>query len=204
MLAKKINRFYGYAFCALGIIRVIIVLIGFCLLGNSLSNFFKGSNVNISYDSFETICIIIGFAQILLAIFSIPMIFVNKKENPEVISGYLYGLGAPFISFFASGFTIFFEVSLYMKAGSKILEITSSYSKIQKREANTEWFYNQPNINNHYEEDNNNIINEIKKEKTNEKLLEEIYEWRKLLDAGEIDEEIYNEMKEKLLEKMKQ
>ena len=71
------------------------------------------------------------------------MIFLNKKDNPEVVSGYLYALGGFLLGFVSSVFTVFFEASLYMKAGSKIIKTTSRQIKTNAKEANAEWFYNR-------------------------------------------------------------
>lgn len=207
MFIKRLNHFCGYAFYIVGVLRVLVVILAIISAGSAMVSIFSGNNnVDVSYGGLTIFGSAIAIAQILLTMISIPMIFINKKEEPEISTGYLYGGGAYLLEFIIPGFLmiyfVFVEAFLYMKAGNKIIKITSTYSKIQRREANTEWFYNQTNRNNNNEEDNENIINEIKKEKRNEKLLEEIYEWRKLLDSGEIDEDSYNEMKDKLLKKM--
>ena len=72
-----------------------------------------------------------------------------------------------------------------------------NYSKFCRRIR----FYNRENKD-FFSEKNDSIIWETKNEKRNEKILEEIYGWRDLMDSGEIDEETYNEMKNKLLKKM--
>lgn len=201
MFSKKINYFCGYAFFLFGILRIIIVLMGLVLVGNTVINLSEGSTNFISYELFGIIATILGLFQILLGIISILMIFLNKKDNSEVISGYLYALGAFLLGFISSVFTVFFEASLYMKAGSKIIKTTSREIKTNNKEANAEWFYNRENRD-FFSEKNDNIIWETKNEKRNEKILEEIYGWRDLMDSGEIDEETYNEMKDKLLKKM--
>lgn len=201
MFSKKINYFCGYAFFLFGNLRIIIVLMGLVLMGNTVINLSGGNTNVISYELFEIIATILGLFQILLGIISIIMIFLNKKDNPEVVSGYLYALGGFLLGFVSSVFTVFFEASLYMKAGSKIIKTTSRQIKTNAKEANAEWFYNRENKD-FFSEKNDSIIWETKNEKRNEKILEEIYGWRDLMDSGEIDEETYNEMKNKLLKKM--
>ena len=58
---------------------------------------------------------------------------------------------------------------------------------------NTEWFYNNQNT--------QNSQNDVKKQKKIEKIEKELYEWKQLLDSGEIDEEIYNAETNRLIEK---
>ena len=48
-----------------------------------------------------------------------------------------------------------------------------------------------------------NSQNDVKKQKRIEKIEKELYEWKQLLDTGEIDEEIYNQETSKLIEKEK-
>ena len=208
MFIKRLNHFCGYAFYAVGVLRVVVVILALISAGTAMVSIFSGNNnVDTSFGGLTILAAAIGAVQLLLTMIAIPMIFVNKKEEPEISSGYLYGLGAYLMEFVVTGFLkiyfVFVEASLYMKAGSKITKVTSSYFKIQERKTNTDWFYNQSNREDiSIERDENDINNEIKKEKKNEKILEEIYEWRKLLDSGEIDEDSYNEMKDKLLKKM--
>ena len=112
-------------------------------MGNTVINLSGGNTNVISYERFEIIATILGLFQILLGIISIIMIFLNKKDNPEVVSGYLYALGGFLLGFVSSVFTVFFEASLYMKAGSKIIKTTSRQIKTNAKEANAEWFYNR-------------------------------------------------------------
>ena len=52
------------------------------------------------------------------------MIILNVKKQPEVISGYLLGLGGVLIQIITpsimSIFVVFIECGMYMKAGTKI------------------------------------------------------------------------------------
>lgn len=77
------------------------------------------------------------------------MIILNIKKQPEVIVGYLLGLGAILLEFivptFLSFYFVFVECGMYMKAGAKVRnknigqDINSR--KMKQTIKNTEWFY---------------------------------------------------------------
>ena len=75
------------------------------------------------YGYYPTFSFILGGAQILLAIGFIIMIFVNMINQPGVIPGYLWGLGAILIELITPSsiyiFVLFAECGIYMKAGQK-------------------------------------------------------------------------------------
>ena len=168
---------------------------------------YNGGYTN-SYD-YSTISVVIGGAQILLALGSIIMIIVNATKQPAVIPGYLLGLGAILIEFITPSFiyifVLFAECGLYMKAGSKIKNENiiheSTHRTSKKTIKKTEWFYGDKN---EQEEPKIQIQkNQEQEQKRKVKLDKELFEWKQLLDSGEIDEQTYIEETNKLIEKEK-
>lgn len=201
MNLKKTNEIFGYALFTIGALKILLIILVLLKLTTNLNSIVNGENVNSDY--YPTLSTTIGAAQIILAVGSIIMIIVNIKKQPEVITGYLWGLGALLIEFITpsiiSFYAIFVECCMYMKAGNKIRN-KNSISSIEHKTSkkiikNTEWFYSDQN------EENEEM--EIKKRKRIEKLEEEIYGWKQLLDLGQIDEATYNEETSKLIEKEK-
>lgn len=143
MSIKKVNEIFGYGLFIVGAGKTLFVIL---ILINLISAFSGGIANSENYSSISKI---IGFAQLILAMGSIIMIILNKKNQPEVISGYLLGLGALLIEFITPPilifFTAFIECSLYMKAGTKIINENGgnykSHRKIKQDMKNAEWFY---------------------------------------------------------------
>jgi len=150
-----------------------------------------------------TFTLIVEFTEIILAFGSIIMIFVNMKKCPNVIPGYLLGLGALFLEFFVpfskNIIAILTECSMHMSAGAKITRNNLSYVKEQKTSKemikNTDWFYSS--------EIKNSDNSKIKKQQKIAKIEKTISQWKELLDLGEIDENTYIEETNKLKEKQK-
>ena len=203
---KKANQIFGYSLYALGAIKIILVVLMLFTLVANIGTITQGGNVNLFYTTtaFVTFTIILGFVEIGLVIGSIVMIILNIKKCPEVIIGYVMGLGAVLTEFIFSGLIgLFIQCGLYMKGGSKIVKINSNYSynngngpkTTKKQIEDTNWFY----------EDQNqlNSTAQTKNQKKIAKIDKELDEWKELLDSGEIDEQTYNEETSKLVEKKK-
>lgn len=147
MSVKKVNEIFGYGLFIVGALKILLVVLVLLQVGSNITAIFNGGNVKSEY--YPTLSTAIGFAQIILAIGSILMIIVNMKKQPEVITGYLWGLGALLIEFITpsimSFYAVFVECSMYMKAGTKIRNKNTgsdkNYRKIKQDMKNTEWFY---------------------------------------------------------------
>lgn len=71
------------------------------------------------------------------------------KKQPEVITGYLLGLGATLLEFivpsFLSFYFVFVECGMHMKAGTKIrnenVGQNTNNRNIKQAVKNTDWFY---------------------------------------------------------------
>lgn len=204
MNIRKTNEMFGYGFFMVGALKILLVVLVLVRLTTNLSSIFNSGNINSEY--YPSFSMAIGYAQLILAFGSIIMIIVNIRKHPQVIPGYLWGLGALLIEFIIppimSFFTIFAECGMYMKAGSKIRNKNLSYEKehntTKNTIKNTEWFYSNSNIKN--EQINQAMIQD---EKRKAKLQNELDGWKQLLDSGEIDEETYNQETNKLIEKEK-
>lgn len=193
---RKMNEIFGYAFYAVGILKTVLVFLVLMKLGTNISAVFSGGNVDSNY--YPMFALIIGFAELILGFCSVIMIIVNTKKQPEVVPGYLYGLGGLLIQFLIppimSVFAVFAECGLYIKAGSKIkgkVYGAETINKVSKEMIdNTEWFYseNSQSKNNKKQE-----RIEIQKQKKKAKLEKELAEWKELLDSGEVDEDTYNQ-----------
>ena len=203
MNLKTVNRIFGYGHFGMGAIKIIYTIF---LLSQMVTN------VNIalnggewSYGFFPIITEVINLAQILLTIGSVIMIFVNTIQQPKVIIGYVWGLGAMFLSFIIPSWpwliigTFFIQCGMLMKAGTEIMSNSDTYKNefrpktSKKTIKNIECYYGKKNEQNEY-------ISE-KKKKRMEKLEKELEEWKQLLDTGEIDEETYNQETSRLIEK---
>lgn len=85
----------------------------------------------------------------MLAIGSVIMIIKNSKKQPEVITGYIIGLGAVFLELIMprmfAVFGVFIECGMFMMGGTKIKNKNSSSNVSSKNTKqmvkNTEWFY---------------------------------------------------------------
>lgn len=199
---KKINEFFGYALYVVGAARMLLVILVLIKMISNLTIIFNGGDA--SYSSYYYLFSrTVGYAQLILAIGSIVMIILNIKRQPEVIRGYLWGLGAVIIELIIPKILIFYvsiaECGMYMKAGNIITDKNSNYKTEEKTSKkmieNTDWFYS--------DQSEKSEQMEIKKQKRMAKLEEEICAWKKLLDSGEIDETTYNDETNKLIEKEK-
>ena len=147
MSIKKLNEIFGYGLFIVGVLKLLLTILVFTQLRASIATIFNGGEANLEgYSAFSTT---IGFAQVVLAIGSIIMIILNIKKTPEVIPGYLWGLGAVLVELIMPPimflFTVIAECSMYMKAGTKIVNKNTgtekNYKKIKQDMKNTEWFY---------------------------------------------------------------
>lgn len=151
---RKVNEFFSYALFAIGVLKIVFVVLVLIQLGNNIAAIFNGGSTEYGY--YPIFSMIIGFAQIMLAIGSVVMIILNINKQPGVIPGYLWGLGAVLLELIAPSFVIFFavlaECGMYMKAGTKIRNSNGntsydnknrSHKKIKQDIKNTEWFYGE-------------------------------------------------------------
>lgn len=144
---RKINEIFEYGFFAVGALKILLVVLVVMQFGTNVLAIFNGGNVNAEY--YPILSTTIGFAEIILAIGSIIMIIINIKKQPEVITGYLWGLGALLVELCTPSimafYAVFVQCSMYMKAGSKIrnknIGVDKNYRKIKQDMKNTEWFY---------------------------------------------------------------
>lgn len=199
MNTKTMNEIFGYALFGIGVSKIILVILVLMQVNMNMNAIFNGGYFN-NYD-YSTFSAIIGLLQLILAAGSIIMIFVNIIKQPEVIPGYVLGLGALLIELIAPSilmiFAIFVECGMYMKAGAKIrnknIFTKEEHKTSKKKTKNTEWFYGGQN------EQSTKENNQEQKRKA--KLEKELYEWKQLLDSGEIDEETYKQETDRLIEK---
>lgn len=201
MNLKTVNRIFGYGHFGMGAIKIIYTIF---LLSQMVTN------VNIalnggewSYGFFPIIAQVISFVQTLLTLGSVIMIFVNMIQQPKVIIGYVWGLGAMLVPYIIPSWLIIgallVQCGMLMKAGTEIMNNSDTYKNefrpktSKKTIKNTEWYYGKKNEQNEY-------VSE-KKQKRIEKLEKELAEWKQLLDTGEIDEETYNQETNRIIEK---
>ncbi len=204
MNLKTVNEIFGYGLFGVGALKIVFTILVFLQMFTNVNIALNGGD-GTDYGYYPTFSIIIGGVQILLAIGSIIMILINSTKQPAVIPGYLWGLGAILIELITPLsiyiFVLFAECGMYMKAGHKIRNQNEYYkSEFRPKTSkatikNTEWFYNDQNI--------QNPQNDVKKQKRIEKIEKELEEWKQLLDTGEIDEETYNQETNRLIEKEK-
>ena len=201
MNLKILNKIFAYGLFGVGALKIISVILVFMQTITILNN--SGGELNYGY--FMLFAVVVNWVSILLAIGSIIMIFANSVQQPEVIVGYLWGLGALFLPYIIPSWSwltilgLFAQCSMYMKAGSKIMDNNVIYKNeyrpktSKKLIKHTEWFYRNKNEQMEQEK--------IKIQKRKEKLEKELEEWKQLLDTGEIDEETYNQETSRLIEK---
>ena len=107
-MIKRINEFFGYALFTVGALKILLVILILLQLGTNLTAIFNGGSANSEY--FPTFGTALGYAQLILAFGSIIMIFINMKKQPQVITGYLWGLGAILIEFITPSIMAFFTL----------------------------------------------------------------------------------------------
>ena len=201
MNLKKINEFMAYLYFAAGMVKLIYIIMVFMQFSANIVAIFNGGEGNNGY--FPEISFAIGITQIILGIVSIIMIFICSTRQPEVISGYFWGLGALALEFIVPNslfvYVVFAQCGMYIRAGIKIRNGAGRYedtSKNKKLAKNTEWFYNEQN-------DNKVELSEGEMQNIMDKLQPEIQEWKKLLSSGMIDEDMYNKEINKMINKEK-
>ena len=153
MNLKKVNDFFGISLSLVGFLKVLLIVLIFVQSGNIAAAMVTGGNANTVDFTMFSRCL--GITQLVLAACSIVMIFVNLKSSPDVVTGYLIGLGAialelilPSIIYFIY---VFVECGLYIKAGNKIRNKTLSFFNISTSKSNeemienTDWFYKDKN-----------------------------------------------------------
>lgn len=149
MNLKKVNDFFGISLSLVGFLKVLLIVLIFVQSGSIAASMVTGGTANtVDFSIFSKG---IGIAQLILAVCSIIMIFVNIKFSPDVVAGYLIGLAAvglelvlPSIIYFIY---VFVECGLYIKAGNKIRNKSLSFFNISTSKSNeemkesTDWFY---------------------------------------------------------------
>lgn len=149
MKLEKVNDFFGISLSLVGFLKVLLIVLIFVQSGSAATAIVTGGTANVT--DFSIFSQLIGIAQLILAICSIIMIFINFKKSSNVVVGYLIGLTAvglelilPSIIYFAY---VFVECGLYIKAGNKIrnktlslFNISTSKSSKEIKES-TDWFY---------------------------------------------------------------
>lgn len=141
-MVKGFNNFLGWGLFFTGAAKLIYVVVVYMKMMTLISSMFSGNVTDINY--YPMISGIIALAQLLFAILSIVMIFVNINKCSGVIKGYLVGLGALAMEFILPSFILFYlavvECSLYMKAGSIIRKENENMALNSK---DMDWFYNR-------------------------------------------------------------
>lgn len=202
---KKTNNLFGWGLLIVGVAKIVIVVIAIFLMFSIISSIFEGGDY--SYVStllkYSIASELIGGVQLVLAICSVVMLIICFIKCPKVAGGYAIGIGAYcfnlFSEMFFSGLWLLIMIAcvgvMYIKAGNKIREDNEKYVKDAKKTTNylnnTKWFYDKE-------------ISNPKLQKKIEKLNDEINEWKQLFDMGEIDENTYNEEKNKLVQRIEQ
>ena len=131
MNLKTVNRIFGYGFFGIGAIRIIYIILLFSQMVTNVNIALNGGEW--SYGLFPIITVLISWLQILLTIGSVIMIFVNTIQQPKVIIGYVWGLGAMFLSFIIPSWpwliigTFFIQCGMLMKAGTEIMSNSDTY-----------------------------------------------------------------------------
>jgi len=149
MSIRKLNKIFGYGLFVVGALKLLLAVLVILQFGTNIAAIMNGENINT--DTYANFSMIVALAQIILALGSIIMIFVNIKRSPEVITGYLLGLGAIMLEFITPSFLVIFMVfvqcGMYMKAGTKITNKNVSYKSEQRTSKktikNTDWFYSE-------------------------------------------------------------
>ena len=149
MNTRKIDQVFGYGLLAVGVLKSIFALLVIAQIIINFTVLMNGGYINSNY--YPNFSAILGLTQIIIALGSIVMIFVNIKRRTEAILGYLLGLGALAIEFiipsFLMVFVVFAQCSLYIKAGFELINQNTNY-KYEKRTnkkmiKDTDWFYTE-------------------------------------------------------------
>lgn len=153
MNLKRLNNFFGISLSLIGLLKVILMVLIFVQSGIAATSMVTGGNTKMA--DFSIISKPLGIMQLILAVCSIVMIFVNIKPYPDVILGYIIGLIAVGLELILPPIVysvyVFIESALYIKAGNKIrdkksgfLDISNTKSKEEKVKS-TDWFYKDDN-----------------------------------------------------------
>ena len=148
MNLKKVNDIFGIALSWIGLLKVLLIVLVMFQSGSIATAMVIGGDA-VSFD-LSTFSTLLGYAQLIVAVGSIVMIFVNMKRYPEVIIGYVIGLCAlalefvlPSIIFFLY---VFVECALYIKAGNKLrnkeFKLFGVDTESNVKVENTDWFFN--------------------------------------------------------------
>lgn len=151
MNLKKVNDFFGMSLSLVGLLKVLLTVLIFVQSGAAATAIVTGEEANIVDITWFSRGI--GGAQLILAVCSIIMIFINLTYSPDVVVGYLMGLAAVALEFILPSIIyflyVFAECGLYIKAGNKIRNKSSNFfststSKTSKeKKKNTDWFYGE-------------------------------------------------------------
>lgn len=124
---KGVNRFFGYAYFTVGVVKIIFTVLIFIKFFTILSSFGSGADYG-DISSYGMFSLVVAVVQIVLGSCSLIMIFVNMRKQPNVIKGYVFGLCALSLEFLMSGilgvFIIIPECYLYMEAGKRITKVS--------------------------------------------------------------------------------
>lgn len=180
---KTMNKICGYTLFIIGIVKAIIAFIAIVEFLQTVSSILSGGSSTSLYMMYMMVPFseFLGWVQIFMAALSIIMIIVNLNNGyMKIASGYLYGIGAilmeSLLPSFIMIFAVFCECTMYIKAGSKIINnnnlnenngafnFNSGYNKKtkvnraeQKKIMNeTDWFYSEGNK----ETKSNYVVNE--------------------------------------------
>ena len=97
MNLKKVNDIFGIALSWIGLLKVLLIVLVMFQSGSIATAMVIGGDA-VSFD-LSTFSTLLGYAQLIVAAGSIVMIFVNIKRYPDVILGYIIGLGAITLEF---------------------------------------------------------------------------------------------------------
>ena len=209
MRVKKFNTIFGYGYYILGAGKALFFMLTVIGALTNMGIALNGGNVNSEY--YPGVTLLFGFLEIVLSISAVIMIFVNMSKEPSISGGYAIGIGGVLLEFILSGFllyfALFFQCGLFIKAGKMIIDnnekLPDSYKPKQKYKVgnanstnitqeeplnNTDWFYMDSRTDN-------------KEEIRAKRFKEELEEWKKLLDSGDIDQETYDIETNKLIQK---
>ena len=205
MILRRVNKIFAWGYFAVGATRVVILFIALAQVISAFNAVFDGRSLAMM--SFDGISLVLSICQIILFIGSIVMVILNSKKQPEVIKGYLMGIGAFVLHFIFSAFILLIFISafsfvMYIRAGQMINKNNAKGENLLRTNRSDsdldDYFKNKANE----EKDEKEKVQEITQDKTNvidyktekkiQKIDKEIQEWKSLFDSQQIDEELYN------------
>ena len=114
---RTVNEIFGYGLFGLGALKIVFTILVFLQMFTNVNIALNGGD-GTNYGYYPIFSIILGGAQILIAIGSIIMILINMTKQPAVIPGYLWGLSAILIELITpSSIYIFFYSMWYAYEG---------------------------------------------------------------------------------------